>query len=201
MLIRQTPWEHAAPGFGTRPPERFVAPAHPHPLPFWAVLWLAAAGAEFGALIPVLFGAGTPVQGLDVLFRVMGGSFIACGLVAWRRRPDSRAGLLMTTTGFFLFIVPLGSQIDAPAAQTFAWMFSDLWTITFVALLLTFVTGGRVRSRVDRALVGAFVVSLLVLQVVYMVVWEQEGNLLAFLPDGGTADAVDKAQRTLLALA
>jgi signal transduction histidine kinase len=198
MLIRQTPWPDVATGLGAQSPGRFVARAHP--LPFWAALWLAAAGAEFGALIPVLFGAGAP-QGLDVLFRVMGGSFIVCGLVAWRRRPDSRAGLLMTATGFSLFIVPLGTQIHAPAAQTFAWLFSDLWTISFVALLLTFVTGGRVRSTTDRALVGAFVVSLVVLQVVYMTFWEQEGNLLAVAPDGGVADAVDKVQRSLLAVA
>jgi signal transduction histidine kinase len=185
-------------GVGAQSPGRFAV--REHPPPFWAALWLAAVGAEFAALIPVLFGAGAP-EGLDVLFRVMGGSFIACGLIAWRRRPDSRAGLLMTATGFCLFIVPLGSQVHAPAAQTFAWLFADLWTITFVALLLTFVTGGRVRSRVDGALVGTFVTSLVVLQVAYMAVWEQDGNLLALAPDGGVADTVDKTQRTLLALA
>src|SRR3954451_10316632 len=197
MLIRQTPLGDVAAGVATRYPVQLPT-ARPHPLPFWAVLWMAAAGAEFGALIPVLFGADTPVEGLDVLFRVMGGSFIVCGLIAWRRRPDSRAGLLMTATGFRLFIVPLGTQIEAPAAQTFAWLFSDLWTITFVALLLTFVTGGRLRSRTDRALIAAFVLPLLVLQVVWMLFWEQEGNLLALFPDGGVEDVVDKAQRSML---
>src|SRR4051794_19146039 len=119
--------------------------------PFWAVLWSAAVAAEFGALVPVLF-QDHPIEGLDILFRVTGGSFLACGLVAWHRRPDSRAGLLMTLTGFALFIVPIGSQFGTAGPQTFAYLFSDLWTITFVALLLTFATGGRMRSGTDAAL-------------------------------------------------
>jgi signal transduction histidine kinase len=199
MLIRQTPWSEVASGPETLSPARFTAPGRS--LWFWVALWLAAIATEFGALVPVLFDAGTPLQGLDVLFRVTGGSFVACGLIAWRRRPDSRAGLLMTATGFSLFIVPVASQIEAPAAQTFAWLFSDLWTITFVALLLTFVTGGRLRSRTDRALIAAFVLPLLVLQVVWMMFWEQDGNVLALFPDAGVEDVVDKAQRTLLGLA
>jgi signal transduction histidine kinase len=198
MPIRQTPWGEVATGSGTPSPGRFVA--RHRSAWFWAALWLAAVAAEFGALVPVLF-KGTPLHGLDVLFRVTGGSFVVCGLIAWRRRPDSRAGLLMTATGFCLFIVPVGSQFQAPVVQTFSWMFSDLWTITFVALLLTFVTGGRLRSRTDRVLIGGFVLSLVVFQVVWMLVWEQDGNLLAAFPDAGVEDVVDKAQRSLLAVA
>src|SRR3954447_24345505 len=168
--------------------------------PFWATLWAAAVAAECGALVPVLF-QGHPVQGLDLLFRFTGGSFVACGLVAWRRRPDSRAGILMTATGFALFIVPVGSQLGTAGTQTFVYLFSDLWTITFVALLLTFATGGRMRSRTDAGLIAAFVFPLLILQVVYLLIWEQDDNLLAAFPDAGIEDAVDKAQRGLLALA
>ena len=32
--------------------------------------------------------------------RAVGGSFIFCGLIAGRRRPDIRTGPLMTLTGF-----------------------------------------------------------------------------------------------------
>src|SRR5690242_17686831 len=107
-----------------------------------AGLWLAVVVAECAALAPVVVRDEVAPTGIDILFRVTGGSFVACGLVAWRRRPDSRAGLLMTLTGFALFVAPVGSQIHAPAAQTFVWLFSDLWTISFVALVLTFVTAG-----------------------------------------------------------
>jgi signal transduction histidine kinase len=199
MSIRQTPWQATVTGAGAQSPGRFAA--RDGRLVFWAGLWLAAVAAEFGALVPVIFGTGAPIQGLEVLFRVTGGSFVACGLIAWRRRPDSRAGLWMTATGFCLFIVPVASQIDAPAAQTFGWLFSDLWTITFAALLLTFVTGGRLRSRTDAALIAAFMFPLLVLQVVWMLFWEQDGNLLTAFPNAGVEDAIDKVQRTLLALA
>src|SRR3954452_10576681 len=168
--------------------------------PFWATLWAAAVAAECGALVPVLF-QGHPVQGLDLLFRFTGGSFVACGLVAWRRRPDSRAGILMTATGFALFIVPVGSQLGTAGTQTFVYLFSDLWTIMFVALLLTFATGGRMRSPTDAGLIAAFVFPLLILQVVYLLVWEQDDNLLVAFGDAGIADAVDKVQRGLLALA
>src|SRR4051812_20224067 len=97
-------------------PSRTVASAHG--LPFWTALWVAAMACELAALQPVLSSGGDPVQGWDVLYRLIGGSFAACGLIAWHRRPDSRSGLLMTATGFAFFITPLLSQLDAPAAQT-----------------------------------------------------------------------------------
>src|SRR6185503_4106090 len=62
MLIRQTPWEEVASGPGTPSPGRFTAPGRS--LWFWVVLWLAAIGAEFGALVPVLFDSATPLTGI-----------------------------------------------------------------------------------------------------------------------------------------
>ena len=58
-----------------------------------------------------------PIQGLDVVFTLVGGSFAAFGLVAWRRRPDSRSGRLMTATGFGFFVQPLLSQLDCAARE------------------------------------------------------------------------------------
>jgi signal transduction histidine kinase len=49
--------------------------------------------------------------------------------------------------------------------------------------------------------VGAFVLALWVLQIVWLLFYEQEGNLLAVFPNAGIADAVDKGQRTLAGLA
>src|SRR5918999_2069999 len=59
---------------------------------FWIALWVAAAAASFTALIPVLFDRGPPVPGYSVIGTLSGVSFAACGLVAWRRRPDSAVG-------------------------------------------------------------------------------------------------------------
>jgi hypothetical protein len=114
---------------------------------FWVTMWLIVAAAEFGNLVPVIFGRAEPVAGSEVVFRLIGGSFAACGLIAWHRRPDSRSGLLMTAAGFGFFLFPLLSQIHAPAVQTLAMLVNDFWTIPFVALLLTYVTGGACTRR------------------------------------------------------
>ena len=56
------------------------------------------------------------VVGADVVYRLVGGSFAAFGLVAWHRRPDSRSGPLMTATGFGLLVSLLLKQIH-PASR------------------------------------------------------------------------------------
>ena len=94
---------------------RFTGRRHDVP---WTALWIAAAVAELLALRPALLDRDAPIQGLQVVFALVGGSFAVCGLVAWRRRPDSRSGALMTATGFAFFIGPLLTQIDAPLAAT-----------------------------------------------------------------------------------
>jgi signal transduction histidine kinase len=164
---------------------------------FWVALWLAAIATEFAVLVPVIFGSAGARPGYDLVFRLIGGSFAACGLIAWRRRPDSQIGLLMTLAGFGFFVSPLAAQIDAPAGQTVAMFFSDIWTIPFIALLLTYVTGGRVQLPVDRLLVWVFVASLVGLQFLWMLFLELEGNVLVAFPDEGIANVIDKTQRSL----
>ena len=150
-------------------------------------------------LRPALLDRDAPVQGLQVVFGLVGGSFAACGLVAWRRRPDSRSGALMTATGFAFFIYPLLSQIDAPLAATVGQLFVDLWSVLFVMLLLTLLTGGRLVSRLDRLLVFAFVLPLLILQFIWMLFDPAiEDNVLLAFPDPGIADAIDTLQRSIL---
>ena len=80
-------------------------------------MWTLAVAAEFGALVPIIFGD-APVVGADVVYRLVGGSFAAFGLIAWHRRPDSRSGPLMTATGFGLLVSLLLKQIDAGVALT-----------------------------------------------------------------------------------
>jgi signal transduction histidine kinase len=167
---------------------------------FWGALWLAAVVAQAGVLVPVFSGAAAGEPGYGLVFRLIGGSFVACGLIAWRRRPDSKIGLLMTLAGFGFFVGPLAAQLDAPAGQTAAVYFVDIWTIPFIALLLTSVTGGRVQSVVDRLLVWIFVAALVVLQFVWMLFLEQDGNLLVAFPDEGIANVIDKVQRSLTLL-
>src|SRR4051812_10132796 len=82
---------------------------------FWLALWAAVAAASVTALIPVVFDRGPPVPGYEVIHRLSGVSFAAFGLVAWRRRPDSAVGRLLTLAGFWVLLAPILDQIHSPA--------------------------------------------------------------------------------------
>jgi len=184
---------------GSRTVRRFTVPERG--LAFWLTLWAVAIGAEFAALVPVIWPGEERVETVQVIYRLIGGSFAACGLIAWRRRPDSRSGLLMAAAGAGFFLSAIIGQLDPPLAQTAAILVQELWAPFFVALLLTLLTGGRLETRTDWLLVGAFVLALWIGQVVWLLFYEQDGNLLAVFPNADVADAVDKGQRSLAGLA
>ncbi len=163
---------------------------------FWAGMWTLAIAAEFGALAPIIFGD-DPVVGADVVYRLVGGSFAAFGLVAWHRRPDSRSGPLMTATGFGLLISLLLKQIHADVALTAGEVLEDIWEPAFLALVLSFVTGGRLVSRVDRLIVAVSFFAAFVLDVFSMLFVDEPGNVLLAFPSETVAGAVDATQRSL----
>ena len=206
-MVRLARWDVAASTLGSSSAAardnpamgRFAAPERG--LAFWLALWALAIAAEFGALVPVIWPGEEHVETVQVIYRLIGGSFAACGLIAWRRRPDSRSGQLMAAAGAGFFVSAIIGQFDPPLAQTAAIVLQELWAPFFVALLLTLLTGGRLASRVDWLLVGAFVLALWVMQVVWLLFYEQDGNLLAVFPNADIADAVDKSQRSLAGLA
>jgi signal transduction histidine kinase len=206
-MIRLSPLDVVANAFATRSDDararptmgRFAAPVRGPA--FWLALWALVIGAEFAALVPVIWPDEEQVETVQVIYRLIGGSFAACGLIAWRRRPDSRSGLLMTAAGAGFFLSAIIGQFHPPLAQTASILVQELWAPFFVALVLTLLTGGRLESRVDWLLVGAFVLALWILQVVWLLFLEQDGNLLAAFPNADIADAVDKGQRSLAGLA
>ena len=127
-----------------REPHRFAAPRRR--AGFWVAMWALAAAAAFVALVPIIFAHGAAVAGADVVYRLVGGSFAAFGLVAWQRRPDSRSGPLMVATGFGLLVSLLLKQVHTGVTLTLGEVLEDIWTPAFVALVLSFVTGGRLQS-------------------------------------------------------
>ena len=181
-------------GGSARLVRRFSAPER-H-LAFWIALWAAVVLGELGALAQFVLERSAPVEPVQVVFRLVGGSFAACGLIAWHRRPDSHSGRLLTATGFALFVSPLLSLIESPLALTAAHVLPDLWVFSFVALVLTFLTGGRLRTRVDRVLVGAVLLELLILAPLYTVFSSAEGTI-QILPHEGISGIIDIAQKTL----
>src|SRR3954449_9938403 len=159
---------------------------------FWLALWVAAGAAGLVAQIPALTGGGPPVPLEEVLHNLSGVSFAACGLIAWRRRPDSAVGLMLTVAGFGVLLSAVLGQIDSPLAFTVSLLFGELWIALYAALILSFVTGGRLTTRIDVGLVEAFVFGLLVMQFAVLLFLPDESNLLLAWPDAGIADALTK---------
>jgi signal transduction histidine kinase len=168
---------------------------------FWLTLWISAAAAGFVAQIPALFGRGPPVPAEEVLHNLSGVSFAACGLVAWRRRPDSAVGPMLTVAGFGVLLSAILGQLHSPLAFTLDLLFGELWIALYAALILSFVTGGRLTTRIDLVLVEAFVFGLLVMQFAVQLFLPDQGNLLLVWPDAGVADVLTKLQWAVLAVA
>src|SRR5215207_3087210 len=168
---------------------------------FWVALWISAATAGLVAQIPVLFDRGPPVPANEVFHNLSGVSFAACGLVAWRRRPDSAVGPTLTVAGFGVLLSAILGQVDSPLAFTLSLLFGELWIALYAALILSFVTGGRLTTRIDLVLVEAFVFGLLVMQFAVQLFLPDERNLLLVWPDAGVADVLTKLQWAVLAVA
>ena len=196
-MIRLTPWGVAASDLVTKPVGRRSAhvlnrfDGRPRSPAFWMAMWAGVTAFELAALAPAVLGD-EPAPGYRVVFRLIGGSFAACGVIAWHRRPDSRSGPLMIATGAGLFVEPLFGQFHSPTVQTLGEMFEDVWGISIIALLLTTLTGGRLTTRVDRVLVGAFVLQLVV-ELTRHLFLEQDGNFLLVHADAGIEGAVNTA--------
>jgi len=164
----------------------------------WAVLWIVSIAGEALSLRPVLFERDTPIQGYEIVLALVGGSFACCGLIAWQRRPDSRIGVLMTATGFAFYVRPMLSQLPGELAETLFTALLNLWMYPFVALVLTFLSGGRFESQLDRFLVAAYVIPLVLGQVPWMLFEPDEGYLLLTWPDADVAWVIDRVQRAMI---
>jgi signal transduction histidine kinase len=109
------------------------------------------AGAMLGVTAEwVGFGWGDPRHWIPDL--AVGWTFIGCGLVASRRRPESRIGLLMAATGFTWFVGNF-AQVGVAAV---AWVAAHLVRLhrgPLVQLVLTYPSG-RPASRLVRGAVA-----------------------------------------------
>jgi signal transduction histidine kinase len=202
-MIRSMPWDVGLRALVARPVTRgrvrsltrLTAPTHGRR--FWLALSVAVAVAGFAALMPVIFDRGPPLPGYAVINRLSGVSFMACGLVAWRQRPDSAVGRLLTVAGFGVLLSPVLVQIDSPLAFTADLLFGDLWIVLFVALFLSFVTGGRLTSTVEVVIVWTFLVDLLVVPFARLLFLPGEDNLLLVSGDAGAASTLLKVRLAL----
>lgn len=108
-----------------------------------------------GRIVPALSGPWYQVL-IDI---VPGSSFVVAGIVAWSRRPRNRVGLLMIGIGIGLLTrnVELQRRVGEVAypVELALHFLSPLWAVAFLQLLLAF-PGGRLASRLDRAVVRSF---------------------------------------------
>jgi signal transduction histidine kinase len=130
------------------------------------LLWPLGIAAEVTAFV-FLFRDSADVTVVDVINRSVGGSFVFCGLIAWQLRRDSRVGPLMTLTGFVFLSEAVLSGVDSSVAYTLSQWAGNWWTPPFAALVLGFPSG-RLSSRIDWAIVGAFTFGAVVLQLVWL---------------------------------
>ena len=157
------------------------------------VLWVLGAAAELMVLVD-LFRSGEPVTAIAVVNRSVGGSFIACGLIAWERRPDSRTGPLMTLTGFMFLAEAFLTAVGSDVAYTLGQWAGNWWTPPFAALVLGFPSG-RLSSRIDRGIVAAFLFGTVVLQLVYVMFLPFPAgheNVFLVSSDAGSANTIDR---------
>jgi signal transduction histidine kinase len=157
------------------------------------VLWPLGVAAELVVLVD-LFRSGEPVTAVAIVNRSVGGSFIACGLIAWERRPDSRTGPLMTLTGFMFLAEAVLTAVGSDVAYTLGQWAGNWWTPPYAALVLGFPSG-RLSSRIDRGIVAAFLFGTVVLQFVYLAFLPFPAgheNLFLISSDADTANTIDR---------
>ncbi len=138
--------------------------APPRPLVLRTVA-IAGLLTAIGSLALALTNDG--VSGIQVaLLEWISIPYIAAGLVAWWRRPDSRLGVLMIVGGFATGISGLAfAQFALP--HTIGVIFDVLPAVIFLHVYLAFPEG-RLRSQFERGLIAAGYAAAIGLQLVKM---------------------------------
>jgi signal transduction histidine kinase len=160
----------------------------PNPIAFGAIVLAAVALAalELALAIPK---DGSDIQIALLLWITL--PYIAAGLIAWWRRPESRLGRLMIAGGFAMGLSAL-QLADNLTITTVGAVFDILPAAIFLHVYLAF-PDGRLRSRIERWLVLAAYAVAIGLQIVKMLLGSFDSHLqMTSQPD--LASAVEKLQ-------
>ena len=164
-----------------------------------AALGAVALAASAGA-VALAYGAGPAVFQRELRLVLLGWAtvpFIGAGMVAWRRRPDSRFGPLLIVAGLLTPVSALQWSDLAPlntVGQLTDLLLPALWLHVFLAY-----PTGRVTGRARQVIVASGYVAALVLQLVVLALGGfDERHLLAVVKRPDLAEAVQNVQ--LLAL-
>jgi hypothetical protein len=97
---------------------------------------------------------------------VVGWSFIASGLVAWRHRPGNRLGPVMVMIGF-AWLASYLRDLHPPLLFTTGVLLESAYLVGFIYLILSFPSG-RLTSRIDRGLFAAAITVAVGFQLLWM---------------------------------
>jgi signal transduction histidine kinase len=166
---------------------------------------LLALGAGVGVVLLVLGSdrEPSPAAASAVLALVVGWAYIGSGLIARRQRPENRLGTVMVFIGFAWFATFL-ADADASLVFTLGTALESIYLLGFVYLVLSFPTG-RLRSRLDRALIAAAVVLVTVVEMAWLLFADSRSqicsdcpsNAFEVTPNDGVANALLQGQRSV----
>jgi signal transduction histidine kinase len=123
--------------------------------------------------------------------------YVAAGLIAWWRRPESRFGPLMVAAGFGFFVSTLQWATWA-VPYTIGFAFDLLVAVMFLHVFLAFPSG-RLEGRPERILVGAGYLAGIGVQLVKMLLGGYiPDNLLGAFDELATANTLEDVQLVAL---
>ena len=102
------------------------------------------------------------------LYVLIGWMFMGPGLVAWRRRPDSRFGILFAAVGFAWAAAGI-SEANNAAVFSFGLLLDSLWIAILIHAILAFPSGS-LNSRLARGVTIGFYGAATVLQLALVLV-------------------------------
>jgi signal transduction histidine kinase len=98
-------------------------------------------------------------------------TFLAAGVVAWARRPESRVGILMALVAYWLLERKLQYSHD-DATFTFGFLFGELGiTVAFAHAVLAYPSG-RLRTAFERWFIGVSYVAVVAFSAAQLMVWD-----------------------------
>ena len=150
---------------GSEPRRRL---ARPTPAQLRLLVALVGVAAGLGSLtISLTSDVEPPFFFTPFLSLLVGWSFIGGGLIAWARRadrPERRIGLVMVVVGFAWFAAGL-TRVEVSLVASLGSALSGLWEALVIYLLLAF-PHGRLKSKIDRVLVGVTYFNTIFLQLI-----------------------------------
>jgi len=166
-----------------------------------ATFVLAGLGVAVAVMLIVLANTGSPIEqpGLRAFLACwVTVPYIGAGLIAWRRRPQSRLGVLMVVAGFATFLNFLNWS-DNDVLYTIAALVNLLPPVLFLHVFLAFPSG-RLDSRLERGVVAADYVAAALALPMLVLGSEAPRNLIALSDHPFARGVISYTQHAMVSL-